>query len=704
MKLAVNRKTNERVAIKIMEKSKIRAMEFTKQVKREILVMSKLKHPNVVKLNEVMRSDTRIYVVMELLPGGDLFARIGQVHDEHEARKIFQQIVNGVHYCHSKGVAHRDLKAENVLLDDKGNVKISDFGFSSFVGVDSVTGLLYTQCGTPEYCAPEIISSGSQKGYDGMKADTWSIGIILYALLVGRLPFLAPTIESLFDLILDENVPTYPMHLSAEAKDLLDNLLVKDPKMRYNLTMVKTHPWFRQERNTPEGSYSWRTEPSKENDILSATRTDEKMEHTSKSTVPSSYSNVSLGSQNHKTLTEKRKQRSKELCRKKEHPLTMGHTSEDIGTSRFPTILPVSKRNHNGFHEKDELSNRQKLPISTNVSDEKCPLYIERYKYAKKLPAVEPEDDISINHDSNAGLNIDSQPVPKLSIPVHITEQAKKRSKESDNRYNIRDNYGDGPISLPVDQFGSQFSYAQPQPPVSYPYGGFYHEELQETEIPFYKFDDKIANTSTKYESNKSNEYNEGLGKRLYESVCRYLQIENQSENTNSATMRASILRQYESLRYELDNVSGAKEKTEVFISFLSTFERMALNRAENIEHNIPFSEENDLQEKRALPKPEHGTSGAQKRPKQDPFPDNLNVSSCIGESNSERFIGPSIKAESSHMKSEMKLDQDGEASIDGEEESVLNLPYYKYDERFISKYNANVDFEKLQKMAVGEH
>lgn len=226
-----------------MDKNEIRAQDFTAQVRREIYIMRNLQHKNIVRLEEVLTSDTKLYIVMELITGGELFRRIenGRV-PEALARQYFQQLVDGVDFCHKNGVAHRDLKPENLLLGDNGDLKITDFGFSSMKGRDVNAGLLYTQCGTPDYCAPEIIES-AKDGYNGAKVDAWSCGVILFALLCGRLPFQEQDTDRLYDLILACKV-NYPAEISTEARDLLENLLVRDPSKRYDLQKVKRHPWF----------------------------------------------------------------------------------------------------------------------------------------------------------------------------------------------------------------------------------------------------------------------------------------------------------------------------------------------------------------------------------------------------------------------------------------------------------------------------
>lgn len=243
VKIAVHNETKQRVAIKIMDKREIRDQDFTSQVRREIYIMRSLVHKHIVRLHEVLTSDTRLYIVMELVTGGELFDRIehGRI-PEDLARKYFQQLVDGVDFCHKRGVAHRDLKPENLLINEHGDIKITDFGFSSMKGRDVNAGLLYTQCGTPDYCAPEIIDS-AKEGYNGAKVDAWSSGIILYALLTDRLPFQEQDTEKLYDLILACKV-NYPPQISSPARDLLEHLLVRDPSKRYDFQKVKRHPWF----------------------------------------------------------------------------------------------------------------------------------------------------------------------------------------------------------------------------------------------------------------------------------------------------------------------------------------------------------------------------------------------------------------------------------------------------------------------------
>lgn len=248
VKYAMNTETNEAVAIKVLDKEKIQKQNMGNQIKKEISIMKMVKHEYIVGMIEVLASKTKIFIVLELIVGGELFDKIVTVGklSEEQAFFYFDQLVEGVEYCHKLGVCHRDLKPENLLLDEHGDLKISDFGLSSlYVGDAEMDGasrteLLHTTCGTPNYVAPEVIAD---QGYDGKKADVWSIGVILYVLLAGFLPFDEGTIMALFSKIQKAEF-TYPKWFSQEVRALLDQVLVADPKVRISLTQLKEHPWM----------------------------------------------------------------------------------------------------------------------------------------------------------------------------------------------------------------------------------------------------------------------------------------------------------------------------------------------------------------------------------------------------------------------------------------------------------------------------
>ena len=233
-------------AIKVMDKAHIRNHELTLNVRREIAIMKALNHPNIVALHQVLSSTTKLYIVLDLVQGRELFEIISRQGTnglpEQQARAYFQQLIEAVDYCHSRGVCHRDLKPENLLIDQIGKLKVTDFGFSSMKGANTASDLLSTQCGTPHYIAPEIISN-AHPTYDGQKVDAWACGIILYALLVGYLPFDETDLTYLFRVIQRAYVE-YPSWVSLSARHLISSLLCVDPQARLSVHQVKRHPWF----------------------------------------------------------------------------------------------------------------------------------------------------------------------------------------------------------------------------------------------------------------------------------------------------------------------------------------------------------------------------------------------------------------------------------------------------------------------------
>ncbi|KAJ3676010.1 hypothetical protein LUZ60_003422 [Juncus effusus] len=230
-------------AIKILDRKKILSLKIDDQIKREIETLKLLKHPNVVRLHEVSASKTKIYMVLEYINGGELFDRIDRKGKliEDEARKLFQQLIDGVSFCHEKGVYHRDLKPENVLLDKRGIIKISDFGLSALPQHLGNDGLLHTTCGSPNYIAPEVISN---RGYDGSLSDIWSCGVILYNMLVGNLPFEDRNIVVLYQKIFKGEFKI-PNFVSLEAQNLLKRILDPNPKTRIDINGIKSNDWFK---------------------------------------------------------------------------------------------------------------------------------------------------------------------------------------------------------------------------------------------------------------------------------------------------------------------------------------------------------------------------------------------------------------------------------------------------------------------------
>lgn len=241
VKFAQNTETGESVAMKVLDRSTIIKHKMVDQIKREIFVMKLVRHPHVVRLYEVLASRTKIYIILEYITGGELFDKIvrqGRL-SEAEARRYFQQLIDGVDYCHSKGVYHRDLKPENLLLDSQGNLKISDFGLSALP--EQGVSLLRTTCGTPNYVAPEVLS---HKGYNGAVADVWSCGVILYVLMAGYLPFDDLDLTTLYSKIerADFSCPSW---FPVGAKSLIHRILDPSTETRITIQQIRDDDWFK---------------------------------------------------------------------------------------------------------------------------------------------------------------------------------------------------------------------------------------------------------------------------------------------------------------------------------------------------------------------------------------------------------------------------------------------------------------------------
>ncbi|XP_067336573.1 MAP/microtubule affinity-regulating kinase 3a isoform X4 [Channa argus] len=229
VKLARHILTGREVAIKIIDKTQLNPNSLQKLF-REVRIMKILNHPNIVKLFEVIETERTLYLVMEYASGGEVFDYLvahGRMK-EKEARAKFRQIVSAVQYCHQKHIVHRDLKAENLLLDADMNIKIADFGFSNEF---TLGNKLDTFCGSPPYAAPELFQG---KKYDGPEVDVWSLGVILYTLVSGSLPFDGQNLKELRERVLRGKY-RIPFYMSTDCENLLKRFLVLNPGKRGTL-------------------------------------------------------------------------------------------------------------------------------------------------------------------------------------------------------------------------------------------------------------------------------------------------------------------------------------------------------------------------------------------------------------------------------------------------------------------------------------
>ncbi|GMR36737.1 hypothetical protein PMAYCL1PPCAC_06932, partial [Pristionchus mayeri] len=234
--------TNERVAVKIMEKAKMDA-KSQKLLGREIENMERVNHPNIIQLFEVVETITRIHLVCEYARGGELYMYVHEKGKlpEKEAKILFAQLISAVEHLHNLNIAHRDIKAENIMFSEPGgSLRLVDFGFSRLLDDDSVR----TFCGSPPYAAPELFQSDS---YDGKAVDMWACGILLYFILVGVTPFRGETVSDLKGKVL-EGKYTFPEYLSLFSQEVMRRLLEMNSKERMKVTEVKRMYWLRDSR------------------------------------------------------------------------------------------------------------------------------------------------------------------------------------------------------------------------------------------------------------------------------------------------------------------------------------------------------------------------------------------------------------------------------------------------------------------------
>ena len=273
VKLGEHIKTKQKVAIKILNKEKIKEKEDLERIKREIKILQMMDHPNIIKTYKISENAKNYYIIMEYCDGGELFNYIVEKEklDENEASMFFYQLISALEYIHSLGITHRDLKPENLLLVNNKIIKIIDFGLSNYFNGEKQ---LETPCGSPSYASPEIIKG---EAYNGFNIDIWASGIILFAMLCGYLPFDddeeeedddedeagkhsseddinrksskeissddSEDNEVLFQKILEGKLE-FPSHLSSDAVDLMKKILVVDPNKRIQIKDIKKHKFF----------------------------------------------------------------------------------------------------------------------------------------------------------------------------------------------------------------------------------------------------------------------------------------------------------------------------------------------------------------------------------------------------------------------------------------------------------------------------
>jgi len=246
VKMGVHCRSGKKVAIKMVNREKL-SENIINKVEREIAIMKLIDHPHILGLYDVYENKKYLYLILELISGGELFdylVRKGRL-TSREARNFFKQIISAVDFCHRHNVCHRDLKPENLLLDDKNDIRVADFGMAS---LQPQGNLLETSCGSPHYACPEVIRG---EKYDGRRADVWSCGVILFALLVGALPFDDDNLRNLLEKV-KRGQFAIPHFVPPDAQSLLRGMIEVDAEKRMTLQQVLNHKWMMNASGIPE--------------------------------------------------------------------------------------------------------------------------------------------------------------------------------------------------------------------------------------------------------------------------------------------------------------------------------------------------------------------------------------------------------------------------------------------------------------------
>lgn len=239
VRVAKDIRSNIYYACKIVPRSRISTTELETRFETEIRVLQQMRHPNIVQLVDLKKDKLNYYIFMEFCSCGELFQYIVNKKrvPEADAKIILFQIIDALKYCHSHNVVHRDMKPENLLFDSEGHIKITDFGLSRYVGAE---GLVTTSCGSPCYASPEVLIGNP---YDGSKSDMWSVGVILYAMVTGNLPWTKKNQAQLFDQI-KRGEYSIPDFISPSCQSLIRSLMCTDSAKRLSAVDALRHSFF----------------------------------------------------------------------------------------------------------------------------------------------------------------------------------------------------------------------------------------------------------------------------------------------------------------------------------------------------------------------------------------------------------------------------------------------------------------------------
>ena len=402
VKLGVHRITHKKVAIKILDKSKIESRDDLERIIREMQILIEMHNPFVIKVYKIYEDKNNFLIIMEYCEGGELFNYIVKKKrlSEEESSYFFYQLINGIEYIHSKGIAHRDLKPENLLLSKNKILKIIDFGLSNFYDGQK---RLQTPCGSPCYASPEMVKG---KKYDGFNIDIWAIGVILFAMLCGYLPF--EDDENDTDVLFNEiikNKIDYPYFLSRLSLDILQKILVSDPLKRITIEEIKRHEFYLRGEEIFKSIFEERSE---EEDIKHKEKEKEKKQE---------------------ILKEKEKEKNKEIIKDKNKSKEKEIAGEEIKQEKKEIT-----------QEKKEIKSEQNLSLEKDKKEPQTDntKKINNLMINKIFTKIEKNDRNERNNSRPKGpITIILKKEEDNSIPYkHINNEIKSRNNTNTNKEN----------------------------------------------------------------------------------------------------------------------------------------------------------------------------------------------------------------------------------------------------------------------------
>ena len=390
VKLGEHKKTKEKVAIKIMQKNKILSKDDLIRIEREIEILKRLNHPNVIKIHKIYDDEKKFYIIMEFCENGELFNRIVEKRylTEDEAALFYYQLINGLEYIHKNNIVHRDLKPENLLLSKTDLLKIIDFGLSNYTGSDILLG---TPCGSPCYASPEMVSG---QRYNGYMIDVWSTGIILFAMVCGYLPFEDNDNEILFAKILKCKIH-YPKSMGSLTLDLMKKIITPDPKKRITLEQIKKHPFYLKGKDLFNKKFP---------ELINEINKNEISNNPIKEIIINNVTPI-VKSDVLKNIKEN-KGKNNDINSKKYYPLNISEIN-------------------NLYHSYKTETNKENV-IPTNINNSQEYKNINIVKPIPNIKSEEKENIINKDYKLESPSSLRSDEIPQDSVPVELSEGRNK--------------------------------------------------------------------------------------------------------------------------------------------------------------------------------------------------------------------------------------------------------------------------------------